>query len=82
MVSEAVERDLAGMGVLGESSLAATARVLAGLLDDPRHSATSKSMCAKVLREIMDRLRELVPPVSDGDLVDELGDRRAKRLAG
>lgn len=86
MVTAGVERDLAELAARDksvlDSALAAVALELAGLLDDPGNSATSKSMCARVLRETMDRLRELVPADVAEDGLDELGSRRAKRLAG
>lgn len=67
---------------LSRSALAAAALELARQIDAPKNSATSKSMCAKELRETMARLRELLPAETEGDRVDELGSRRAKRLAG
>ena len=83
-VVSAIERDLAGLGGLADSGLAASALVLAGLLDDPGNSATSKSMCARSLLETMNRLRELAALALDGeeDRLDELGSRRAARIAG
>jgi hypothetical protein len=45
------------------------------------NSATSKSMCARALTEIMERLAELAPPKTEGDQVDDLSARRAGRLA-
>jgi hypothetical protein len=85
-VVEAVKRDLGVLAKrdasLARSALAASCLVLAAQLDDPGNSATSKSMCARALREAMDRLRELAPPESVEDRLDDLGARRAKRLAG
>lgn len=84
-VVAAVERDLESIRrvdpVLAGSALAATALVLAGELDDAENSATSKSMCARALREAMDRLRELAPAAAELDRVDELSSRRGKRRA-
>lgn len=83
---EAVERDLAVLGELDpklpESALAASALALAYEIEHPYNSATSKSMCAKQLRETLDRLRELAPDVAGKDEVDDLSKRRAERLAG
>ena len=79
-VRAAVEKELEFLGA-GGSALAETALVLAGELDSKGNSATSKSMCARALREVMDRVRELCPPVEKGDLVDELGSRRSARRA-
>lgn len=77
-VFDAVASELEGLGDprLAGSALAATALVLAGELDDPDNSATSKSMVARALNETMGRLRELAPPVGE---VNPLGDIRARR---
>lgn len=84
-VVAAVERDISAIRrvdpILADSALAAAALVLAAELDDQENSATSKSMCARALREAMDRLRELAPAVSEIDRVDELSSRRGKRRA-
>lgn len=84
-VREAVERDLAEIREcdekLADSSIAATALVMADQLDDPGTSATSKSMCAKALREAMDRLRDLTPPKPAGDSIDDLAKQREQRRA-
>ncbi|MDQ3730302.1 MAG: hypothetical protein M3355_12025 [Actinomycetota bacterium] len=85
-VVAAVKRDLKVIGkrdsALAESALAASALMLADTLDNPRNSATSKSMCAKALLETMDRLRELAPDQQEADELDDLAARRAARLAG
>lgn len=79
-VLAAVDRDLK---VLGErepglelTALAASARELARQLDDPGNSATSKSMCAKSLTEVLERLEGLAPPKSERDFLDKFRDRR------
>lgn len=64
---------------LEQSSLAATAIALAYQIEDPFNSATSKSMCARELRETMSKLRELAPPADEEDGIDELSARRAER---
>jgi len=83
-VVAAVKKDLAGIRRvdkdLAESGLAASALVLAAELDDRSNSATSKSMCAKALREAMDRLRELAPPTAQTTKIDDIRSRRAARL--
>ena len=83
-VSGAVSRDLARVrrrdAEVAGSALAAAALVLAGELDDPGNSATSKSMCARALKETMDRLWELLPPVEEADRLDDLTSRRQTRL--
>lgn len=79
-VVSAVERDLKALGGgLAESSLAAAAFALARELDCAENSATSKSMCARALRETMDRLQELAPPKAERDRIDEVSDRRERR---
>jgi pyruvate/2-oxoglutarate dehydrogenase complex dihydrolipoamide acyltransferase (E2) component len=80
-VVAAVKRDLADMGAVGRSALAASALALARELDNPENSATSKSMCAKALIETMDRLRAQAPPKKENDRLDELAARRAARVA-
>ena len=85
-VIDAVEADLAKLeerwpGVT-VSGLAQAAVALAYELDNPYNSATSKGQCAKALMEALDRLRELAPAEEEKDGLDELGTRRAARLAG
>ena len=79
-VEEAVLADVAALQGLpaATGALVATAVALARELD-AKNSATSKSMCARALREVMDRLRELAPPVEHGDRLDDLTARREKR---
>lgn len=64
-----------------DSALAALALALAAEVDDPGNSATSKSMCAKVLVDALDRLRELAPAQEAGDRLDDLSARRQRRRA-
>jgi hypothetical protein len=83
---DAVERDLAELrerdAELAESSLAAAALRMAYELENPFNSATSKSQCAKALREIVDRLRELAPEKEEAGEVEALReDRDARRSA-
>ena len=68
-----------GQGMV--AALEATAFVLAVELDSDVASATAKSNCAKELRETLDRIRELAPPVEVEDRIDELTARRAVVLA-
>lgn len=81
-VEVATKRDMARLPKdLAESSLAASAVALARELDGPS-SATSKSMCAKAHLELMDRLRELAPPVQqEDDALDRINNGRVLRLA-
>lgn len=78
-VTEAVLKDLEQFGDLKGSALAASAIALAKELDSATNSATSKSMIARELREHMDRLRELAPPMEEADGVDELAKQRERR---
>lgn len=83
----ATEQDLAAIRkrdkALADSALAAVALSMARELDNPYNSATSKSMCAGKLQDVMDRLRDLAPPQKKGDALDDLADRRkARRSAG
>lgn len=84
-VTNAVKRDLAEMAKrapqIASSGLAMTAVILGRQLDDDK-SATSKSMCAKALVDVMDRLGELCPPVQKADRLDDLASRRKTRLEG
>lgn len=67
---------------LADSALAGSAVAMAREIEHPYNSATSKSMCAKELRETMGRLRELMPAVEERDEIDELRDRRVQRAGG
>lgn len=67
---------------LRRTGLASGALTMAGLLDDPGNSATSKSMCCKSMLDALKELRELAPPVQQKDGLDDLKARRAARLAG
>lgn len=66
---------------LASCTLAATAQALAVEMDGD-NSATSKSMCAKALVDIMGQIRALTPEQKKGDGLDDLATRRASRLAG
>lgn len=85
-VADAVQRDIDAIAKrdkdLAESGLAASALALAREIDAVGNSATSKSMCAKALREALDRLYELAPDEQETDGVDELSRRRKARRKG
>lgn len=66
---------------MAKSSLALSALALAALIDDPGNSATSRSMCARELRETLVALAAACPEVREADGVDELAGRRAARIA-
>lgn len=82
-VVEAVKRDLLRIARLdanlAESAEAYTALALAEELDSP-NSATSKSMCARAISELMASLREQCPEEVKGDGLDDLASRRRQRL--
>lgn len=67
---------------LADSALAAAAFSMAQELDNPANKATAKSYCAKALLELLNRIWELVPPEEEGDIVDDLAEKRRKRLDG
>jgi SpoVK/Ycf46/Vps4 family AAA+-type ATPase len=77
-VHDATERELATFADV-PAALAAIALVLADQLDNP-NSATSKSMCARELREVLDRIRELQPPVKEKDGIDAIRQQRRERI--
>ena len=65
---------------VGGSALAASAVTLAYELANPYNSATSKALCARALRETMDRLEEMLPPeVKERDGIDQLAIERDRR---
>lgn len=79
-VSEAVVAELIALR-MESSSLGASIAVLAAQLDDPKTSATSKSMCAKALKDLLAEVRELAGQETGGDRLDELAKRRSKRVS-
>jgi len=79
-VEAAAVTELKALGVKPETSaLAAAALELARQLDNPRTSATAKSMCAGRLQEALDRLLELNPPEQEATPLDRI--RTKLRLA-
>jgi hypothetical protein len=82
-VADGVEQDLKAVEdpQLRTSALAESARALARRLDDHETSATAASLCAKVLLETLDRLRQLAPPKAEKDGVDDLASRRQARVS-
>lgn len=82
-VTAGVQRDLEALAksapALATSGLALSALALAGEIDSPHNSATSKSMCARVLLDTLDHLRELAPEGQEADELDELSARRTAR---
>ena len=79
-VVEEVESELKSLGVKG-GALAATALAMAREMDG-HNSATSKSMCAKVLLETMTLLRAQAPAKPEEDEIERARKCRATRLAG
>lgn len=84
-VTRAVEDELADLERkvpgISRSILAATARQMAAELDGD-NSATSKSMCARVLVEVREQLLALVPEEAEEDALDDLAKKRAARRSG
>jgi hypothetical protein len=82
-VVDAVEKELETLAKrnpeIASSAVAASAVALAYEIQNPYNSATSKSMCARELRETMAKLRELAPEAEGKDDLDELSARRASR---
>jgi hypothetical protein len=54
---------------------------MASELDDPRNSATSKSMLGKTMLDGLDRLNVLLPAEEVADDLDDLSARRQRRLS-
>lgn len=82
-VRDAVERDLERLPEdLAGSALAASALALAQEIDRSGNSATSKSMCAKALQDVLRELRSLAPAEEEHDEIDELEAQRRRRIAG
>jgi hypothetical protein len=78
-VVAALTAELEALGPKGrDSSLAATALALAEELDAD-NSATSKSMCAKSMVDVLRELRSFAPPKREADGVTNLNDRREAR---
>jgi predicted phage-related endonuclease len=84
-VTEAVKRDLRRLAErdpeLANSGTAAAALALAREIDESDNSATSKSMCAKALQDILAQLRELAPTEEGRDGIDDLSAKRNARIA-
>ena len=80
-VEQAVLADLEGLGSeLAGSSEAAAVLELARELDAVGNSATSKSMCARALGELMAGLRERAPARPETDGVASLQGSAARKL--
>lgn len=79
-VVDAIARDLEPMPeALSTSAIAAVALALGREIEHPYNSATSKSMCAARVAEIMGELRELCPPAPKVDRIDEVKTKRDAR---
>ena len=81
----AVRRDLRAIAkrdaALARSGIAASVVAMARELDYPWNSATSKSMCARAMREALDRLDEIAPAEEETDALDQLAAQRKQRIA-
>jgi hypothetical protein len=84
-VAAAVAKDLAEIrkhdADLADGALAASALALACEIDGSDNSATSKSMCARELRDTMDRLWQLMPEEENADGINDLEKQRERRRA-
>lgn len=80
LVADAVRQELEGLRAEG-SALGATAVVLAEAIDDAANSLTSRSMAAKELRETLGKVRMLASSCREPDKLDDLAERRRRRLA-
>jgi hypothetical protein len=79
-VSNALQKDIEALGARAVgSTLAETALALARELDKPKNSATSKSMCAKAMIDVLRELRSVAPANRGADGVDDLRARRKSR---
>ena len=80
LVADAVRRELEELRSDG-SALGASALTLAGAIDDVGNSLTSRSMAARELRETLVRVRLLASSRREPDKLDDLAERRRRRLA-
>lgn len=79
-VGEAVLRDLADLPErLQQTATAAAARALADSIDQGPDTYRFQSALVGQLMACMAELRDLAPPVVEGDSVDELNAKRAAR---
>lgn len=67
---------------LADSVLAAALVELAHGLDSPANSLTSKAMAMGQIRDTVVLIRELAPPPKQESPIDELIERRRRRLGG
>lgn len=74
-----LKRELKEIGPGVPGTLAATAMRLASKMDDDDNSATSVSMCAKSMIDVLRELREYAPAKRSDDSVDDLDRARQKR---
>lgn len=80
LVADAVRAELEQLKADG-SALGASALMLAESIDDVENSLTSRSMAARELRETLDRVRLLASARREPDKLDDLAERRRRRLA-
>lgn len=80
LVEDAVRAELVELKADG-SALGASALMLAVSLDDAGNSLTSRSMAARELRETLGRVRVLAASRREPDKLDDLAERRRRRLA-
>lgn len=85
-VLAATRRDLKEIAkssaTVADSALAAVALAMAGEIDSPQNSATSKSLCARVLSEVLAQLRAGAPPEPKKDGLDAIAAKHTARRRG
>jgi hypothetical protein len=83
-VEAAVKNEIAALAKRAKeiegSALAALAVAMAKEIDKAKNSATAKSACGARLIDSLDRLLARVPPAQTKDELDEIRQRREKRL--
>ena len=82
MIEDQIREELDKLGVTSVSpGMSAVAIKLAAALDAiPSGDApTSQAVVADKLAAVMTKLRALAPPATEGDVLDDLADRRAQR---
>jgi hypothetical protein len=81
----AVKLDLDGIRPrdpnLAAGALATAALKAAEIVDDMRVSPNARVFALRELRETMDRIRELAPPVEKRDVIDDVARKREARRA-
>jgi hypothetical protein len=67
---------------ISKSAQAGLALALAAKIDDPSTNATALSNCANSLDRVLERMESNLPPLVEGDVIDEIRAKRQQRRAG